>query len=507
MEIELNCQNCCEKFKVPYKQRNKKFCGRKCYFDFARKNDLLGREKDNTVREKRYCVQCGNEFVERKKHEKKLCSKKCREIWQNKEENKEYRIKKTKESLLEKYGVDSLYKLDEFKVKNKQSFLFKYGVEHPMYVPEFVDKLKNTVRNRHLKNLIPKLEKNNIKLLDDYSINKSGNTSLSYSFQCLDCNSIFTSTLLGSGKIPICRKCFPIVKNSKLELIIKDFLDDNGIKHIDNKRNLTNCGEIDIFIPDFSLGIEVNGNYFHSEIMGEKNKNYHLNKTIESEKQGIKLIQIFEDELILKKDITLSRLSNILNLNDRIYARLCEIKEIDKKTSSEFLEKNHIQGMSIDKYRFGLFYKNELVSLITFGNKRKFISKKENLNSEYELIRFCNKINTNVIGGFSKLLNHFIKSKNPTKIITYSDIRWSGINPEKMVYSKIGFNKIDITPPNYWYVDKKKYINRYHRYTFRKNVLVKEGYSKEKTEWEIMQEKNYDRIWDCGSIKFEMVLK
>ena len=25
------------------------------------------------------------------------------------------------------------------------------------------------------------------------------------------------------------------------------------------------------------------------------------------------------------------------------------------------------------------------------------------------------------------------------------------------------------------------------------------GYSKDKTEWEIMQENNYDRYWDCGN--------
>jgi hypothetical protein len=308
MEINLICQNCNNEFNVPYKQRNKKFCGRKCYFDFAKKNNLLGKEKDNSVREKRICLQCGNEFTERIKHEKKLCSKECREIWQNKEENKEKRIKKSKERLLEKYGVDSLYKLDEYQKKSKETFILKYGVTHPMYVPKFVNKLKDTFRERHLKKLIPTLENNNIKLLDDYSVNKSGNTSLSYNFQCLECDSIFTSTLLGSGKIPICRKCFPIIKNSKLEFIIKDFLDKNNIKHVDNKRNLNNGGEIDIFLPDFNLGIEVNGNYFHSEIMGGKEKNYHLTKTIESEKQNIKLIQLFEDEIILKKDITLSRI-------------------------------------------------------------------------------------------------------------------------------------------------------------------------------------------------------
>jgi glycosyltransferase involved in cell wall biosynthesis len=30
------------------------------------------------------------------------------------------------------------------------------------------------------------------------------------------------------------------------------------------------------------------------------------------------------------------------------------------------------------------------------------------------------------------------------------------------------------------------------------------GFDKNKTEWEIMQEKSFDRIWDCGSMKFEM---
>ena len=114
MEIKLICQNCSNDFIVPFKQRNKKFCGRKCYFDFARKNNILGKEKDNSVREKRICLQCGNEFTERIKHERKICSKECREIWQKKDENKEYRIKKGKESLLKKYGVDSLYKIQQF---------------------------------------------------------------------------------------------------------------------------------------------------------------------------------------------------------------------------------------------------------------------------------------------------------------------------------------------------------------------------------------------------------
>ena len=52
----------------------------------------------------------------------------------------------------------------------------------------------------------------------------------------------------------------------------------------------------------------------------------------------------------------------------------------------------------------------------------------------------------------------------------------------------------------------KNYQNRLHRYAFRKNLLVKNGYDKNKTESTIMFENGYDKIWDCGSLKFELIL-
>jgi hypothetical protein len=506
MKIELECQECKNIFITEYKHRNKKFCSRDCYFNHSKKNNTIGRKKDESVWEIRTCLQCGNEFTERIKHEKKLCSQECRKIWNSKPKNKEDRIQKSKDSLFEKYGVDSLYKLDEFQKKCKDSFYKKYGVNHSMLVPSFKEKFKDNLRKNHILKLIPKLEKCELKLIDEYTVNKNGYTSKPYTFQCLKCDNIFTSTLLGSGKLPICRKCHPIIKNSKLEEIIKDFLNINKINHIDNNRSILEGGEIDIYIPEFNLGIEVNGNYYHSELNGGKNKLYHLNKTMISNNKNIKLIQIFEDEILLKKEITLSRISNLLNLNRKIYARKCVVKEIQKKISKEFLIQNHIQSNSIDNFRYGLFFDGELVSVMTFGNKRKSLGNNKIKTDEYELIRFCNLKNVNVVGGFSKLLSYFIKHKSPKKIITYADIRWSGINPEKTVYHKNNFTFMNNTPPNYWYVNSKNFLNRYHRFTYRKDVLVKEGFDKNKTEWEIMREKGFDRIWDCGSMRFELVL-
>lgn len=506
MKIEIKCNNCLSMFITDYKHRDKKFCNRTCYFDYARKNDLLGKEKDGSVREERVCVQCNNVFTERKKHSRKLCSSECRDIWNQNELNKKNRIEKSQNVLKEKYGESSFFKKDEFKKNKKSYFIKKYGVGSAMEIPEFVEKLKNTIRVNHLEKLIPKLDNNDLLLLDEYKQNKSGSTSYSYNFKCKKCDNIFSSTILGSGKIPICRKCNPITKNSSLEQKIKDFLNEKNIKHIDSDRKILDGKEIDVYIPEYNLGIEINGNYYHSEISGDKSKLYHIGKTIESNKRGINLIQFYEDEILLKTDIVLSKISSKLNLNKTIYGRKCIIREISKKESMVFLNENHLQGDTIDKIRYGLFFNMELVSVITFGNKRKSLGNKNKKQDEYELIRFCNKKYVNVIGGFSKLLKFFIKSFNPSKIETFADIRWSGINPNNTVYCKNGFKFINQTPPNYWYIKTDKYINRHHRFVFRKDILVKEGFDKNLTEWEIMKIKGYDRIWDCGSLKFELEL-
>lgn len=121
------------------------------------------------------------------------------------------------------------------------------------------------------------------------------------------------------------------------------------------------------------MGIELNGNYFHSEISGNKDKYYHLNKMTLSLSKDFRLLQFFEDEIILKRKIVLSRLSSLLGLSKTLYGRNCIIKEVTKKESSEFLNENHLQGDSIDKIRYGLYHNGVLVSIMTFGKKKKII--------------------------------------------------------------------------------------------------------------------------------------
>jgi hypothetical protein len=135
---------------------------------------------------------------------------------------------------------------------------------------------------------------------------------------------------------------------------------------------------------------------------------------------------------------------------------------------------------------------------MTFGGLRKNMGSKSEEGS-YELYRFCNKINTNVIGGFSKLLKFFIENYKPSKIITFSDNRYF----DGEVYLKNNFIFVSETELNYYYIINHK---RENRFKYRKDILVKEGYDKNKTEKQIMTERNIPRIYDCGNKKWILKL-
>jgi hypothetical protein len=295
--------------------------------------------------------------------------------------------------------------------------------------------------------------------------------------------------LSGNG----CQKC--AVHDSKFEKEVYEFIStlENNVVRCD--RSVLGNMEIDIFLPDKKIGIECDGLFWHSEV--KRIPSYHIDKTKMCEDRGIKLIHVFEDEWIYKANIVKSRLKNILGLTPtRIYARNCTISAVSSNDAMLFLETNHIQGKIISKYNFGLYYNNELVSLMTFGNMRKSLGSNSS-NGCFEMLRFCNKLDTNVIGGASRILKHFITIVNPLKIISYCDLRWSSGN----MYDRLGFTLDHISQPNYFYIIGNK---RKNRFNFRKNVLVEEGYDPSKTEHQIMLERRIYRIYDCGCKVYKM---
>lgn len=299
-------------------------------------------------------------------------------------------------------------------------------------------------------------------------------------------------------KINVANKC------SNKERELHDFISSLGVSMLCNDRKIIHPLELDIYLPELKIGIEYNGLIWHSEFFGKKTMKYHLKKTEECEKKGIRLIHIFEDEWIYKKEIVKSKIINLLKLRQNsIYARKCVVKPIKNYIKNDFLDKYHIQGSDRSKIHLGLFYDNNLVSVMTFCKPRIIMGYKDSKEGSFELSRFASS--TGVIGGASKLLRYFIANYYPNNIITFADRRWTSMLEDSM-YEKIGFEKIKVNKPNYWYVINGRI--RKHRYSYNKYVIVnKLGGNINLSEVENMKLLGYDRIWDCGTIKYEINLK
>lgn len=119
----------------------------------------------------------------------------------------------------------------------------------------------------------------------------------------------------------------------------------------------------------------------------------------------------------------------------------------------------------------------------------------KSIENSYELLRFCNKLNVNVIGGASKLFKYFIEKYKPNSVISYADRSWS----QGDLYDKLKFKFIHKTQPNYYYVIDGV---RKHRFNFRKNILIEQGSDPNKTEHDIMLERKVYRIYDSGNLKY-----
>ena len=449
-------------------------------------------------------------------------------------------VLKSKETNLDKYGVDNPMKCEQFKNKGKETNIERYGVEYssqsnfikdkirktnlerygvdnPMKSAIFINKMKDVNLEKYgvtctlhsvggkVKTIKSNLEnhgghnttseifrKNNFKISNNSNYIKYLNNSISL-FKCdyeQEHNfSISSDTFSRRNKsnISLCTVCNPIGDSKSIkEKDLQDYIQRvyNG-EIISSYRDVL---EIDIYLPELKIGFEFNGLYWHSDKY--KEKNYHLDKTNYFKDKGIRIIHIWEDDWTFKKDIVKSQISNILNLNTKkIFARKCIVREITcAKLTKQFLEYNHIQGMVNSSIKLGLYYGEELVSIMIFDS---FEGRKKMEKGGYNLSRFCNKIGINVVGGASKLLSSFIKNYDVKTIVSYADKDWS----IGKLYYTLGFNNISESKPDYKYIVGYK---RVHKSRYKKSKL-----NTTLTESKQMKKDGFLKVYDCGKIKFE----
>lgn len=245
-------------------------------------------------------------------------------------------------------------------------------------------------------------------------------------------------------------KGYAIVNTSKGEQDLRNFVESLGVETVHARGTVIPHLDIDIYCPNFKLGIEYNGVYWHSDNI-ISSRLYHYQKSKLCEERGIRLIHVYEDEWEdpVKREIIKSLIKIALGkVESRIYARKCEIRQISNKEARPFNETNHIQGHRHAKITYGLFYKDELVQLMSFSWNSHY--------NAWEIIRGCPGSNNIVIGGVSKLFKHFIKEYNPNRIFSYCDYnKFNGAG-----YEAIGMKCIGETKCNKWYVINNKRFER-----------------------------------------------
>lgn len=372
---------------------------------------------------------------------------------------------------------------ESINLKRKNTMIEKYGVEYNSQRQD----IKHIWKKPKISQDVFALLNNKQWLYDQYITQDRSAVDIA------DQLDIYYSTV-----IDYCRKHnFKIKQRSQYSIVekqIAEFIKVLGFDYELNNRQILEGKEIDIFISDANLAIEVNGLYWHSfdkKSNEKENKNKHLEKTLLANKKGVDLIHITDWEWYNKNDIVKSLIRTKLKLNTRIYARKTVIKPVESSVARDFLNKNHIQGECFSKYYIGLYYNNQLVMLMSAGRSR--------FNStDVEIHRIATAQNTSVVGGASKLLNFLLTTSGYNKVIAYCDRDRSNGN----VYRSLGFDLVNHTGPGYFWTDGNEVISRYksQKSKLKKWLL---SFQPHKSESENMFDAGYRRFWTSGNLVFE----
>lgn len=417
-----------------------------------------------------------------------------------------------KQKTREKYGVDSSFQIEKVKEKIKKTVLEKYGVENVMNLPEIQARVKATMLEKYgvenyaqtseyrQKVIAANLKKYGVpyhqqkeihhfdiwidrdkmvKLIESLA-EKPTVYDLATYFNLKDITVVYDR--MHDWHLDDLVKWKPCRSHYEDEII--EFLSSLGITDLSlNNRKVLEGQEIDIFIPDYRIGIEFNGDYWHSDLFccdHNGRSTYHQDKSLLAEKKGVFLFHIFEHEWDNPVDKTniKNRLKTLFSKNDiKIAARKTQLVELTKAQKKEFLDLNHIQGNDRSTKQYGLVYQNEIVACMTFVHPK-------NDKYTWELSRFCNKHNCVVQGGASKLFKHFVKTlKDGDTVSSYNDIT----KTKGDLYKILGFECVSINQPNYVWIN------------FQIRDIRTRYQEQASGEVERMHGKGYHRVCDCGT--------
>jgi len=452
--------------------------------DYAIQNNEVRQKAIGTIR-KRYGVDWAGSIPGRVEKARATCLKKYGGVG-----NESPALQsKQRSTLLERYG-DPNYSNTEQIVATQRERYGGVGNESPA--------LKQKYRETHRKNFI---EDNDF--LIGYTENGDWICKCPHP-RCIKCTEK-SYIIKGSHRhdrirsnTEPCTHLLPVQKShsagTTIELFVQDILRENNIVYEANK-GIFDGQHADIWIPSANVAIELNGTYYHSTLL--KSPSYHVKKFQCAQRKGIRLLTFWSDQIYNHPEIVRSMILTKLGKNNAtIYARKCKIREVERGVASRFLEANHIQGSTPTSIRLGLYYGDDLVSLMTFSKAPGCQGRKNKPVGEWTLSRFCNVIDTRVVGAASKLLKYFIRTYNPDTIISYSHNDIS----DGHLYEVLGFVSDHKINTSYYYVKGNR---RWHRSSFTKAGIVAKGWRDKIddtwTESQVMREQKFLCIYDSGT--------
>lgn len=417
------------------------------------------------------CIVCGKELSYDRSIEgnHQFCSNKCKL-------SKGYNPLHIKKHL--HWEDFSKEKQEAIKQKKKQTCLQRYGVQNYSFLNVYKKRMQM------FKDYVTPL----------FSEEEYKGREVKYKWKCVKCGCEFeqqiytTNFIKECNLIPRCPQCYPkdcsrSAKEQQLLQFIRTIY-KNEIRI--NVRDVIPPYQLDIVLPELNIAIEFNGSYWHSTRV-IKDQNYHLNKLQKCNEKGYRLILIDESEWMIHQNIIKAKLKSIICNNiSSIYARKCQIKEVNSKIKNQFLNNYHIQGEDKSTIKLGLYYQKELVAIMTFGKPRF------NKNYDWELIRYATS--KRVIGGAGKLFNYFREHYNGS-IITYCDRRYS----EGNMYQKIGFKFKENTKPNYYWTNNNIILNRYQTQKHKLKDLLGNKFDQNKSQKQNMLANNFYQVFDSGN--------
>ena len=422
--------------------------------------------KSGIYKERPKCCVCGAPVTISDRAVSKYCSKKCALSDSSRSE----KISKTK--LATDHSASNL--------KRQQTMIEKYGVPF--------NSKREDIHHLWCKTKLPLeiYEKVSDRqwLHQQYVINNLSATDIAKQLGC-----DYTTVLMYCNKFSFQIKHGYNV--SSVERSVRAFLDSINVEYVPNYVGLYEDNrEVDIWIPSHNVAIEVNGVRWHSDLF--RSNNYHQLKT-DQLKSNVRLIQITDLQWNNKNQICRDIIRSAVNKNETIYGRKCEIQVAHRtnKLITSFFNENHIDRFIGGNLYIMLKYKDHYVSGIIVG-KNRFNNLAEN-----ELLRYVTKGGVTVVGGFSKLINHYKKICG-LSLISYLD---------KSLFNGSGYDnnenwiRLSDSKPGYFWTNGNDILSRYHT---RKNNLSKlfEDVDLTKTENEIMHSHHYYRYFNAGNRRY-----